>query len=225
MPDCSSETILYVYVDEAGNFDFSSNGSKFFILTCVTLSRPFPAHERLLQVKYDLLESGSDIERFHATEDRQCVRDKVFGAITERLDAYRAYAVVLRKSNMDPSLRDPVRLYPAAFAWLMKFVLPRRCGQSVRTAVVITDRLPVKRKRRAVEKAVKSALAPWVPAGVRYFLYHHESKADLNLQIADYFGWAIQRKWEKEDERSYELVRPAIVAEGDLFGCSGAEYH
>ena len=224
-PVYPSNTFLYIYVDEAGNFDFSPGGTKFFIMTCVTVCRPFPAHQRLLDVKYDQLQTGLNLEYFHASEDRQAVRDQVFEAIGQGMDAYRTYAVVIRKNKTNPVLREPEKLYPKAFGWLMKFVLPRRCDPSIGTIVVVTDELPEQRKRRAMEKAVKSALKPLVPPGTTYHLYHHQSRSDINLQIADYFSWAIYRKWESDDLRSHRLVESAIKAEGDLFARGDREYY
>jgi hypothetical protein len=220
-----ASSALYLCVDESGNFDFSPGGTKFFVMTCVAICRPFPAQHKLLDVRYDQLESGLDLQYFHASEDRQMVRDKVFGAIAEQMSEYRAYSVVIRKNTTDPSLRAPESLYPLAFEWLMKYILPRRCGDEVETIVVITDDLPERNKRRAMEKGVKMALKPLVPAGKRYHLYHHQSRSDINLQIADYFGWAIYRKWENHDTRSYHLVSSAIAAEGELFAAGGEEYY
>jgi hypothetical protein len=216
---------LYLCVDESGNFDFSPRGTKFFVMSCVVVSRPFPAQHKLLDVRYDQLESGLDLQHFHASEDRQIVRDKVFGAIAEDISEYRAYSVVIPKNRTEPTLRAPEALYPLAFEWLMKYILPRHCGDEVETIVVITDDLPERNKRRAMEKGVKMALKPLIPAGKRYYLYHHQSRSDINLQIADYFGWAIYRKWENNDTRSYDLVSPAIVAEGELFAGVGEKYY
>lgn len=216
---------LYMYVDEAGNFDFSPSGSQFFVLTCLTVCRPFPAHPTLLDVKYDHLETGLDLEYFHASEDRQSVRDSVFAAIQRSMAQYRAYSVIIRKNRTNPVLRGPERFYPRVFEWLMKYVIPRRTDAATKTVVVITDSIPVQSKRKAIEKAVKSALKPLVPKSLTYRLYHHQSRADLNLQIADYFSWAVFRKWESQDVRSYNLISSAMRAEGDLFANGDMEYY
>jgi hypothetical protein len=41
--------------------------------------------------------------------------------------------------------------------------------------------------------------------------------ADPCVQIADYCAWAIQRKWERADERSYRLIAGKIDHEYDLW--------
>ena len=174
-------SVLYLYADESGNFDFSPGGTKYFVMTCIAISRPFPAHDKLLDVRYDHLESGLDLQHFHASEDRQAVRDRVFGAIAEEMTRYRAFTVLIRKNRAEPHLRAPEALYPA--------------------------------------------LKPLIPTDKRYYLYHHQSRSDINLQVADYFGWAVYRKWERDDTRSYNLVSPVIMTESELFAGGGEEYY
>ena len=50
-----------------------------------------------------------------------------------------------------------------------------------------------------VKKAVKMTLAKMLPKGVRYRVLHHDSKSNLDLQIADYCNWVIYRKWDRGD--------------------------
>jgi hypothetical protein len=67
---------LYIFLDEAGNFDFSSNGTRYFVMACITRERPFGDYNDFIQLKYDLVEHGDEVEYFHASEDKQAVRDK-----------------------------------------------------------------------------------------------------------------------------------------------------
>lgn len=43
------------------------------------------------------------------------------------------------------------------------------------------------------------------------------AQTDPCLQVADYCIWAIQRKWEKGDGRSYDLIKDKIAHEYDLW--------
>ena len=71
-------------------------------------------------------------------------------------------------------------------------------------------------KRSEVEKGIKQTLAAALSAGTRYRIYHHPSASCMGLQVADYCNWAIYRKWDAQDERSYQLIRPVIVSEFDF---------
>ena len=207
--------VTYLYFDEAGNFDFSTSGTSVFVMTCVVTKRPFTAHNALLEVKYDVMESGLNLEYFHATEDRQAVRDQVFSAIGASLDDFAAYSVILQRDCAAPSLRQPHVLYRRMFEWLVERACPR-VGSPYGHVVAITDQIPVQRNRRAFEKGLKPYLKQHLPAGSTYDLFHHQSKADLNLQIADYICWAIYRKWNTGDERSFELIRGCVRSEESL---------
>jgi len=57
---------LYMFLDEAGNFDFSPNGTNYFLITSLTMERPFNAYKALNDLKYDLAERGTCLEHFQA---------------------------------------------------------------------------------------------------------------------------------------------------------------
>ena len=77
----NDKRVLYIFLDEGGNFDFSTGGTKYFTLTALSKERPFQAYMPLCELKYDLIELGTEIEFFHAAEDRQAVRNSVFDII------------------------------------------------------------------------------------------------------------------------------------------------
>jgi len=45
------------------------------------------------------------------------------------------------------------------------------------------------------------------------------------LQIADYCTWAIQRKWERTDAKSYNIIKDRITYEYDLWGHGTKHYY
>jgi hypothetical protein len=90
---------LYVFLDEAGNLDFSKNGTRFFVLGALTVERPFRTYPHLLELKYDLVELGTNIEYFHAAEDTQAVRNRVFDVIKTHLSASRVDTLVVEKTK------------------------------------------------------------------------------------------------------------------------------
>jgi hypothetical protein len=218
-----SRRITYLYFDEAGNFDFSPGGTRVFAMTCLVAHRPFAFHGSLLDIKYDLLEAGLNIELFHAAEDRQAVRNQVFGVIANCLPLVEAYSVIVQKRRVDPSRRAPHVLYRDAFARLVE----RACSPAVLATdhvVAITDHLPVNRQRAAFEKALKPYLKQHLGATASYDLFHHQSRSDLNLQVADYVSWAVYRKWNSGDSRSYDLIESCMRSEDDWLS-EGAQYY
>ena len=48
---------------------------------------------------------------------------------------------------------------------------------------------------------------------------------DPLLQLADYCTWAIQRKWERNDARSYDIIKDHITYEYDLWSHGSKHYY
>jgi hypothetical protein len=201
----------YLYADEAGNFDFGPGGTRHFLLAGVRMRRPFSHLERLLEVKYDLLEDGLDLDHFHASEDRQCVRDQVFEGIASGGRDLRLVIVVAEKARLDPALRTPGELYVAAFDRLIQKAVGLSAVLPGGQFMVVTDALPVRRAGAFVRKGVRTVLKSRTPCGTASRVLHHASRADLNLQVADYCAWAFFRKWERGDERSSRILVDAGV--------------
>lgn len=76
--------------------------------------------------------------------------------------------------------------------------------------------IPMQKKKKAIEKALKLTLAEKMPK-IPYMIYHHTSKSNEYLQFVDYVNWAIFRRWEREDLRSYDLIKDAVKSEFDIF--------
>ena len=216
---------LYLFLDEAGNLDFSPSGTRYFILSSVTKERPFNAYKELTELKYDLVEGGMNIEYFHAAEDNQSTRNQVFEIIKRNLVGIRVDSLIVEKRKTGPALRAEEQFYPKMLGYLLRHVIERQDISQYAEIVVFTDRIPVQRKRQAVEKAVKQTLAEMLPANVRHRVLHHDSKSNFDLQIADYCNWAVYRKWNLEDERSFNLIRPVVQSEFDIFRTGTTLYY
>lgn len=72
---------LFIFIDESGNFDFTPSGTSHFVLGGVATTSPASSAKEFLTLKYRLLKEGNDVSEFHASEDRQIIRDQVFPVI------------------------------------------------------------------------------------------------------------------------------------------------
>jgi len=212
-----SKRFLYIFLDEAGNLDFSTNGTKYFLLASITKERPFTAYKEMTELKYDLVEQGLDIEYFHASEDSPFIRKKVFDIVLNKLNGIRIDSLVIEKRKTGPALCIEERFYPEMLGYLLKYILKGYDLSLYSEVIVFTDRIPINKKRKAVEKAVKTTLVQQLPRAVRYRIFHHDSKSNMDLQIADYCNWAIYRKWDRGDITNYKSLKPAIKSEFDIF--------
>lgn len=187
------------------------------MLTSVAMRRPLPGYVALDAYKYDCVESGLDIEYFHCANDSVPIRNRVFDTIADHLDGMHIDSLVVEKRKTAPSVREDRRFYPEMLVRLLQDVLPKELEAGADEFIVITDTIPVNKKRRAVEKGIQLALAELLPKGMKYRILHHESRSHYGLQIADYGCWAIFRKWQKDDTSYYDRIGRAVRSEMDIF--------
>lgn len=186
-------------------------------MTCVTCRRPFGFDADVSSLRYDWIERGLAIEYFHAADDKQAVRDTVFEIIRSNLPYIRVDSVIVQKNKTHPSLRDEASFYSRMIGYLLRYVFDSIGEAQCDEIIVMTDRIPVLKKRRAVEKAVKMTLHDMALPTHAYRLMHYDSKSSSGLQVADYCNWAIYRWWAQKDDRSRSIIRPAIRSEFDIF--------
>ncbi len=208
MSDC-----VYIFLDESGNLDFSARGTRYFVLASVSMVRPFPMYEALDAYKYECLEYGLDHERFHCSTDNRHVRGKVFGIIGAHLAEISVHSLVAEKRAANASLSGNGRLYAEMLSSLIGRVLSGVMESEARKVVVIADLVPVRSRRKAIEKSVRSALTKSLPSRPIFRVLHHDSRAHYGLQVADYLCWAVFRKFERGDAGYFDQIRPAMLSD------------
>lgn len=221
---------LYIFIDESGNFDFSPSGTKYFILTALSTTKPFDIASPLLNLRYQLLPNysgGESLEQrgyFHASEDAQAVRDSIFSIITKSDDESRIDSVIAQKNKANPSFHGQhVQLYMKMGQALLKYTFNRATWHGYDHVVLVFSSLFDKKKRGILKQTFKSLIKQY--AKTTYALYFHDSKFDFCNQAVDYFGWAIYRKWESGDDRSYALVEEQIQSEFSIFSKGTTKYY
>jgi hypothetical protein len=214
----------HIYVDESGNFDFSLNAkaSRYFILTTVSTENHGIASD-LLDLRRELAWNGVRMPReFHATEDKQLVRDKVFDVLSKH--DFRVDATLLEKRKAHPKIRPSAeRFYKYAWYYHMKHVAPR-IATRVDELLVIGASIGTRRKLYIIQSAIEDVMRQTSPTSAMESTVWPVS-VDPMLQVADYCSWAIQRKWEVKDWRSYDLISDKIRTEYDLFRVGTTLYY
>lgn len=221
---------LYLFIDESGNFDFSPNGTRFFVLTVLSTIKPFEISSPLLKLRYELLPNyscGTRMEEhgyFHASEDAQVVRNSVFSIVSKIDHPIRIDSVIAQKNKAAPVFhKDQLHFYRTLGETSLKYAFTRAEWHGYEHVVIVFSSLFDKKKRGILKQAFKSLIKQYAKAS--FSLYFHDSKFDLCTQVADYFGWAIYRKWESKDMRSYELVQNYIKSEFAIFDKGVMEYY
>ncbi len=205
----------YVFADEAGNFDFSNGpgASRYFIL-CTIAADDCGVGDALLNLRRDLGWKGIHLDRvFHATEDPQAVRDEVFELLSDF--NFRIDATILEKCKAQPHLRTPGDLYKMAWFLHFKYVARKVC-RPIDSLFVAASSLGTKAERGAFHAAVDDVVRQVAPCASHRVAFW-PTDSDPCLQVADYCTWAIQRKWERKDDRSYVLVADKVKTEFDVW--------
>lgn len=215
---------LFLFLDESGDFTFNVHASTHLVFTCLSTTQPDTIAQPLTALRYALFTQGIHLERFHAAEDKQIVRDQVFGLIAAN-NNYEIDAVVVEKRKARPALQS-YRLYPRIYSILLRYVLNRQNFGVLNTVEVICDTVPLKKKREAMEGTLKVELASLMHGRhTPYSIVFQSSSANPFLQVADYCGWAVFRKWERNDLRSYNLIGARIRSEFSVFRLGNVYYY
>ncbi len=214
---------LYIFADEAGDFEFSRkhNVSRYFILCTVSMHSCGVASE-LLDLRRELAFEGLPLgEYFHCTTDQQAVRDRVFEVICRH--DFQIQATIMEKSKAQPQVRSSrPRFYQ--YGWYYHFrhgtaALIKPAPDLLVTAATIGT----KKERASFLAAIKDVMQQTVPG--KHTTNFCPAAADPCVQVADYCAWAIQRKWERNDQRSYDLVQDRITYEYDLWRRGTEHYY
>lgn len=217
-------TRLYVFADEAGCFEFSkkNNVSKYFILCSVCLDS-CDVGPAMLDLRRDMgwrrLPLG---DCFHASTDQQAVRDEVFKLICKF--PFQVHATIMEKSKAQPQVRkSKPRFYQYGWYYHFKYATPKFLKKDTEL-LVTTASLGTKKERASFTGAVDDVIKQTVRTN-KYVTMFTAAQSDPCIQVADYCAWAIQRKWERQDERSYALIKDRITYEYDLWKTGTTHYY
>lgn len=122
-----------------------------------------------------------------------------------------------------PRIRETQhQFYQYAWFYHFKHVGPkvaRNASKLLITAAALGERKTQAAFKECVNNTVQQTLSR-----DRWEVACHESAKEPLLWVADYCAWAIMRKWEQGDRRSYSLIQKKIATEFDLFE-SGRQYY
>lgn len=214
----------YIFVDESGEMDFSQKGSKHYMFHFLVKNRPFNLHEYISNYRYQLLERNLDplngkrfdIEYFHAHKDNKYIKNELFNIIaTFDKDKVKVYSYILEKSKVHPEKRqERDAFYIDNLTYSIGKLLDKLAID--KNFVIITDNLPIMQNKQKQIKALKIGIKEYLKQKkltLRYDIFHHCSASSVNLQVVDYIGWAVHRKYEMEDTSYYDKIKEYIIDE------------
>lgn len=135
----------FAFLDEAGEYTFHSKSGAYLVYTGVITANPCLFSQEFAALRYELLAQGNSIERFHACEDKQFVRDRVFGILTAS-NEFAIHSIVVRKNRVNPTLRR-FGVYSVAYRTMLKYLVG---GQKMDRLHIIVDTVPDRQQQTAL---------------------------------------------------------------------------
>jgi hypothetical protein len=201
-----AQRALFVFIDESGNFDFSTSGTRHFVMAAVITSVPLSSANVLQSLRYKLLAQGRDIQSFHATEDRQYVRDQVFRSM-ESMGDVSAHVVFCDKRNLSRDIQTDSQLHTTCGRALVSHVLRAVPHHDADSIAVIFDQTLTNKKQGEFRLILKSELKQTAKP---FHIYFHRMVTDMNGQIADYLSWSKFVQLERGEERPWMSVMGSL---------------
>lgn len=213
---------LYVFLDESGNFDFSAKGTDYFIMSAVITSDPLSVATPLTRLKYELLAEGLSEVRFHAAENTQAVRDRVYDVINGALAGVMlTYTMYVDKHLAAPPVQNEVTMM-AIFGKAMARWLEHRLEPIDGPIIMAFDSVLTRRQQAAFKAEVKPVLKQ---LGRGFNLTFQPVKEEPCGQVADYIAWAWSRHFERGDGRPLGQFRNVRQSEFNLFRRGRKRYY
>jgi hypothetical protein len=215
---------LYVFADEAGCFEFSKkqNVSKYFILCTISMASCDLSHS-LLDLRRRLIWEQHPVgDYFHATTDKQAVRDAVYDVLMGH--DFKIHATIMEKSKAQPQVRaSRPTFYQYGWYYHFRHVAPKVIPNDMELLTTAAT-LGTSKERASFSSAVESVMGQ-VGGGRLWKTNFSPAAADPCVQAADYCAWALQRKYERNDCRSYDIIKDRIIHEYDLWSHGKTHYY
>jgi hypothetical protein len=212
---------LFAFLDESGDYRYCPEASKFLVFAAVLVADPTILSLEFARLKYDLLLENQSVERFHASEDKQEIRNRVFGLLQNEANL-RIHAIIVRKNRVNPVLMK-YGVYTIAYKAMLSYLTKTRKPDRLH---IIVDTVPDRKQQSVLEHTLRNRAAELIePMRIPYTIDHQNSSAHALLQAADYSAWAIYKKWHEGDLRSYNHICGKIQNEFDIYRNGDVEYY
>ncbi|CTQ74172.1 DUF3800 domain-containing protein [Roseibium alexandrii] len=214
----------YIFSDEAGCFTFKKvNGASKYFMLCTVVLEDCSISNELLNIKRKLVLNGEpERNKLHATSDSVITRKEVYPIIADydlSIDC-----TILEKTKAQPQTRiDDTTFYKYAWYYHFKKIGPIICSKDEKTLITAAS-IGNKKKRSSFKENVNNVVQQIVPRE-QWEVSFADSANDPCLWLADYCAWAIQRKWERNEDEFYNMIKPKINSEYDLWERGTRHYY
>ncbi|MGS4948273.1 DUF3800 domain-containing protein [Meridianimarinicoccus sp. RP-17] len=131
-------------------------------------------------------------------------------------------ATICEKAKAKPSItKNKARFYKYPWYYQFRHAIAPQIAKGDDLLITAAS-VGTKKERATFYSELDDVMSQTVKA--QWAVDFRPSQCDPCLQVADYCAWAIQRKWERGDARSYDLIKHQITYEYELWR-HGSTYH
>jgi len=116
------------------------------------------------------------------------------------------------------------KFYKLISQTLLQYIFNRYQNfNTVDEIVVVLGSLFTNKKRGYILKSLRQYLK--LKFKKPFYIYFHRACADINCQLADYCGWAVFVKIERNERRPSEVISKKLKSRFDIFARGDTEYY
>jgi len=212
---------MFIYLDESGDlgFDYSKKKTtKKFVITLLVCHSDIARRElrkavrRTLKNKLNRSKSKSRcIKELKGTNTTLKIKKYFLRNI--KSDDWAIYALALNKSRVEANLKTKIgkkKLYN----FLSRFLLEKLPLSTVeRNVEMVVDKSKNKKETKDFNQYLSNQVEALLPLNTAFHFSHLSSVESAELQAADLFCWGIFRKYERDDEKWYDMFKEKISYE------------
>lgn len=213
--------MLSIYLDESGDlgFNFERKGtSRFFMVTFLFVRGSQKSVEKVVSATHAELRKKIKrrISVLHAVNEKPITRQRLLKRLVAT-ENFSIMTIYLNKRKVFTKLQDEKQvLYNYVTNILLDRIYTQRVVSPGKEIELIASR---RETNKFLNENFKSYLAKKVKDNhqgkIKVFI--RTPSEEKSLQAVDFVSWAIFRKYEKDDDEYYKIIKKKIIEENPLF--------
>jgi len=203
------EAVRYVFIDESG--DLGRYGNRYFTLACLMTNDTKRINRIIKKVRERKLKKNmKELSEVKAANSDERIRRYVLSEI--RNTDCEIFLLVVDKNKVLSKLFDAQnRLYNYLCSLLV-----RQIKIDVNKLILIIDKKHTNTTlRQDFDTYIRKRLLEGRP-GLNLEIYQKISESSNELQVVDFVAWAVNRRFNSNDDSYYAIIKPKIKNEADM---------
>ena len=201
---------MFIYLDESGDLGFRAGGSKYFVITFISVTNNLQLERTIREVKSKYgLHSNYEIKGSSTTAR---IKNELLQKISKL--NIEIYSIVMNKSKVFSRIKDDKNIL---YNYVLGLILVPYIINQQDVDILVDRRTVSVRSGFKLDDYLEYKVWYENLADVNMNISHEDSKHNLGIQVVDVISYAIFRKYESGDVSYYNLIRHRIKKEIPLF--------